>query len=182
MHFPARIAATLLLTASVLSFQAPVSQAATSCQGAGALPKHTNFGRIQHATLCLINVQRRAHGLPPLHSNLLLRLAAMRHSREMVAQHYFAHDSRDGSSFIARIRQTGYLLRSRSWSAGENLAWGLGRKSTPASIVRAWMHSPPHRRNILARGYRDIGIGIVAGNPSTGARGATYTTDFGQRY
>jgi uncharacterized protein YkwD len=181
MQRAARTVIGLLLVSLVLPLDAPAAQAATSCHGVSAVPTRANLGQIQHATLCLINVQRRSRGLPAVRSNPLLRLAAVRHSRDMVAQHYFAHNSRDGSSFIARIRQTGYLLRSRSWKAGENLAWGVGRQSTPASIVRAWMNSPPHRHNILTRGYRDIGIGIVSGNPRSGTRGATFTTDFGYR-
>jgi uncharacterized protein YkwD len=53
-------------------------------------------------------------------------------------------------------------------------------------IVRAWMHSPGHRRNILDSGYRDIGIAVVKGAPvPASARGrgpaATYATDFGAR-
>jgi uncharacterized protein YkwD len=181
MQLAARTSVALLLVSFVLSLDASATKAATSCQGARAVPTHTNLGQINHATLCLINTQRRAQGLPAVRMNSLLRLAALRHSREMVTQHYFAHDSRDGSSFLARIRRTGYLLHSRSWMAGENLAWGVGRRSTPASTVRAWMNSPPHRHNILTRGYRDIGIGVVPGGPRARARGTTYTTDFGYR-
>jgi uncharacterized protein YkwD len=181
MQLAARTFVALLLVCLVLPLEASAAGAATSCHGASAVPTRTNLGQIQGATLCLINVQRRAHGLPAVRSNRLLRLAAVRHSREMVADRYFAHNSRDGSSFLARIRRTGYLRGSGSWNAGENLALGVGRQSTPGSIVRAWMNSPPHRHNILTRDYRDIGIGIVPGNPQSGARGATYTTDFGSR-
>src|SRR3954468_1472084 len=130
MRLAARTFVALVLISSVLPLGAPAANAATSCHGVRTVPTRTNLGQIQNATLCLINVQRRAQGLPAVRSNSLLRPAAARHSRDMVAQHYFAHDSRDGSSFIARIRQTGYLLRSRSWKAGENLAWGVGRQST----------------------------------------------------
>jgi uncharacterized protein YkwD len=177
MQLVTRTFVALLLITFVLPLDAPAAQASVSCHGARAVPTRTNLGEIEHATLCLINMQRRAQGLSDLRSNHLLRLAAVRHSRDMVAERYFAHNSRDGSDFIARIRQAGYILRSQ-WRAGENLAWGLGRKSTPASIVRSWMNSPPHRHNILTRAYKKIGIGIAPGNPEFGAQGATYTTDF----
>ena len=51
-----------------------------------------------------------------------------------------------------------------------------------AEVFAAWMRSPGHRANILRRGFREIGIGIVARAPVAAAvRGATYTTDFGAR-
>ena len=46
--------------------------------------------------------------------------------------------------------------------------------------MRAWMNSPGHKENILDPEYREIGIGIVAGNPSTATgAGATYANAFG---
>jgi len=52
---------------------------------------------------------------------------------------------------------------------------------SPLYITRAWMNSTGHRANILNRGFRQIGIGIVPGVPTGSRRGATYTTDFGAR-
>jgi uncharacterized protein YkwD len=45
------------------------------------------------------------------------------------------------------------------------------------------MHSDGHRRNILDRRFRHIGIGVVTGAPGDvhGQPAATYTTDFGSR-
>ena len=53
---------------------------------------------------------------------------------------------------------------------GENLAWGSGSRSTPSSIVRAWMASDGHRANILSAAFRDIdhgspGAPVVGGWP-----------------
>ena len=74
-----------------------------------------------------------------------------------------------------------YVPPHASWSLGENIAWGGAALAEPAAIVRMWMHSPPHRANILSRRFREIGIGVAVGVPLRGARyrGATYTTDFG---
>jgi len=63
---------------------------------------------------------------------------------------------------------------------GENIAYGSGDRSSPRSIGAAWMNSPPHRANILRASFREIGIGLASGTPVS-VRGATYTTDFGQR-
>ena len=132
------------------------------------------------ATLCVLNARRTRHRLVPLRLNDRLSTAARRHSRAMVLERFFSHDSLDGTTFLERIRATGYLAGVRSWSVGENIAYGSGSRSSPRSIGRAWMNSPPHRANILSRSFREIGIGLASGTP-VGSGGATYTTDFGRR-
>jgi uncharacterized protein YkwD len=85
---------------------------------------------------------------------------------------------------MARIKATTYLRDVSSWSVGENLAWGTGPLATPRATVRAWMHSPDHRANLLARDFADVGIGVAAGAPialEPGELGGTYVTDFGRR-
>ena len=95
----------------------------------------------------------------------------------MVAQRYFAHESKSGATFSpassARAGQIPPLVHG-----GENIAWGGGALATPREIVSGWMNSAGHRANILAREFRFIGIGIAAATPEGGA-GATYATDFG---
>ena len=51
----------------------------------------------------------------------------------------------------SRARTFPFVVRGRPgrWSVGENLAWGLGRYSTPRSVVNAWMRSPRHRAVLL---------------------------------
>jgi uncharacterized protein YkwD len=108
----------------------------------------------------------------------------------MVAHTYFDHKRRGGPNFVQRIRRTGYLTGARRWMVGENIAWGEGRGSTTASIMRAWMASREHRENILESTYEDVGIGLAPGNPRdrdadsstpSGLRVITITTDFGSR-
>ena len=131
------------------------------------------------STLCLINAERSARDLRPLRLDRRLSTAARRHSRDMVAKHYFAHDSRSGARFSARIARTGWMNGRGAWNVGENLGWGSGTQATPRSIVAAWMNSAGHRHNILSAKFRVIGIGIALGTPVGNAAGATYTTDFG---
>jgi uncharacterized protein YkwD len=135
---------------------------------------------VAEATLCLLNGERADHGLAPLAANARLGAAASAYAQDLVAGSYFSHTGRDGSDVYDRIERTGYLQRGRGWSIGENLAWGTGALSMPASVMQAWMNSPGHRANILNPSYREIGIGIVAGNPARAdGAGATYATEFG---
>ena len=66
---------------------------------------------------------------------------------------------------------------------GENIGYGLPRRSSPADQVRYWMTSPMHRDNILNPRFQSAGLGIFSGTPQANARtrGATYAVDFGSR-
>jgi uncharacterized protein YkwD len=150
-----------------------------ACSASHATVRAAAIRRSRDATLCLLNRVRARHGLRPFRLNAKLSRAARRHSRDMVRRRYFAHDSLDGRSPFDRMRATHYVPRRASWWLGENIGWGSGSFSEPSAMVRAWMHSPSHRANILSRRFRDIGIGIVARAP-VGGGGATYTTDFGR--
>ena len=168
----AQLAVSSLLVASTAA-AAPAGASAAGCSGADAVGPDAS-----HATLCLLNAQRRAHGLRPLRMDGKLGRAAVGHANDMVTKHYFAHESRSGASFSARIKRTGWTRARRSYTIGENIGWGGGDFATPRAMVDAWMHSAGHRANILARQFRMIGIGIANGAP-TGEAGATYATDFG---
>jgi uncharacterized protein YkwD len=145
------------------------------CAGASSRPTPARTAEFSGTTLCLLNRERARHGLGRLHSNSALALAAWRHSRDMANHNFFAH-----GDFVGRIQRAGYFRGRRSWTVGENIAWGAGSNATPRAIVLTWMHSPPHRANILNGSFHQIGVGLVAGAPVPNVRGATtYTTDFG---
>jgi uncharacterized protein YkwD len=165
---------------AVLLFAVPSASAAGACGAANATAANASKRALVRATLCVLNAERARHHLRPLRLNRRLSLAAQRHSRAMARRKFFSHTSPGGASFVDRIRSTGYLSGARSWTVGENIAYGAGSRSTPRSIGSAWMNSPPHRSNILSSSYRAIGIGIAAGTP-VGGGGGTYTTDFGRR-
>jgi uncharacterized protein YkwD len=174
----------LLLAVALLATAVPAGARAVqpgACASATVQVERETIRKARDATLCLLNRVRTRHGVPPLRLNGKLSHAARRHSRDMVRRRYFAHDSLDGRSAFDRMRATRYVPRDASWVLGENLGWGSGSLAEPMSLVRAWMRSPGHRRNILDRRFRDIGIGIVTGAPvGSWDHGATYTTDFGR--
>jgi uncharacterized protein YkwD len=168
------------LAGAALTLPAPAS-AASACASAGAQPGSASKHDVANATLCLLNAQRTRRGLRPLRANARLSRAARGHAQDMARRNYFSHTSLSGASFLDRIRRSGYLRGARSWSAGENIAWGSGRLARPREVVRAWMRSPGHRANILNRRFRHIGLGVAFDAPVRRLGGATYVHTFGSR-
>jgi uncharacterized protein YkwD len=178
-----RVAPVLAATCAALWLTAPVAAAEAGCAAASAAPAEAEGETLEQATLCLVNAQRSRRGLRPLRASPRLARSAALHAEDMERRNYFSHASPSGASFVDRIRETGYLRGVRRWALGENIGWGIGSRSTPRSVVEAWMDSPGHRAIILSRSYDDIGIGLATGAPvrRRGSRAATYVTDFGAR-
>lgn len=116
--------------------------------------------------LDLINQERAKAGLRPLAPDPELREVARRHSADMFARGYFAHDTPEGRDPIDRIREANVPFVT----AGENLALA------PTLMVAhtGLMNSPGHRRNILDPHFGRVGIGIMDG----GIRGLMVTQNF----
>ena len=144
--------------------------AGAACPAPDVAPAPANLPAVAATTLCLLNGERADRGLPALAANPQLGAAAAAYAQDLVAGSYFSHTGRDGSTLLDRIRGTGYVPADRPWRLGENLAWGTGVLAAPGAIIRAWMNSPGHRENILDPGFREIGIGIVPGNPAQAGR------------
>lgn len=171
----ARVTATLL--AGSTCFVAAGTTTAIGqdqCPQAGAAPSAQTLDVASRAAVCLVNAERARQGLRRLRVDRALTQAAERHSRHMVRSAFFSHVSPNGAGPSERLRRSGYILRNRAWRVGEALAWGTGTSATPTAIVAAWMASPPHRRILLGRGFREVGVGVAAGAPHR-ASGATYT-------
>jgi uncharacterized protein YkwD len=131
-----------------------------------------------------INSLRGARGLRPLRVSRGLTAAATYHTNQMGIRGFFEHESANGAPFWKRIERFYPSRVGRGWSVGENILWGAPDIS-PASAVREWMLSPPHRQNLLSREWREIGIAAIhfASAPGEyGGRPVTIVTaDFGTR-
>jgi uncharacterized protein YkwD len=156
------VGAALLPSASVAG--------GTRCGNAAAAPARLTLHQMRSSELCLINRARAHYGLVPLQYNPDLRDSATGHEGP-------------GGSVDSRISRTGYLDKGvQDFTIGENIAAGSGHDGSPWQIFVDWMHSPPHRANILDPGFRDAGVGVARGFPLGGAgAAATYTVDFGAR-
>jgi uncharacterized protein YkwD len=103
----------------------------------------------------LVNQERVAAGLKPLAPDPELTEVARRHSADMFARGYFAHDTPEGRDPFDRMR----AANVRFVTAGENLALA----PTVQVAHRGLMNSPGHRANILYPQFGRVGIGILDG-------------------
>jgi uncharacterized protein YkwD len=122
-----------------------------------------DLGAVRTAVLSRVNAERRAAGLAPLAANTLLDRAAQRHAEDMLRRSYFSHKGLDGSTILERVQATGYPART----VGENIAEG---QFSVDQVMEGWMDSPGHRRNILERNFRELGVGVARGVSEPGRR------------
>ena len=73
--------------------------------------------------LTLVNAERSKAGCAPVRLDARLNNAAAKHSTDMAANNYFSHTSRNGASFVTRIKAEGYPTpRSENIAAGRTTA------------------------------------------------------------
>jgi len=125
----------LLLAASIVLTAAPANAAKTTWNSAeGELGWRHNRARIHR-------------GIHKIVKSESLARKAERHSQAMAQKGYIYH-----------TRCLTCVFDGYSWSVGgENV--GVG--ATMKGLHEAFMDSAPHRRNILYRDYRYVGIGAV---------------------
>lgn len=127
-------------------------------------------------TFALHNQIRRDRDIRALCVHPILQKAARAHSKDMIERDYFSHNTKGrNENFAERLKRYGYDYRK----VGENIAYGSGSFGEPRSIMDAWMNSPDHRRNILNRDFKQIGIGTYTGNWQGHSDVTMYTADFG---
>ena len=91
--------------------------------------------------------------LPPLEVEPRLVAAARVHADDMARHDTMAHEGSDGSKPSERVDRQGYRYRA----TGENVARG---QTSAKAVMRAWLNSPPHRKNILGH-YTQVGMAVV---------------------
>lgn len=104
----------------------------------------------------LVNGERRKRGLKPLRENLRLSKVAEAKSKDMRDNKYFQHVSPRFGTFGNMVRKAGIKFSL----VGENIAMGI---ASPTAVMKAWMNSPGHRRNILSPRVDQIGVGYASG-------------------
>jgi uncharacterized protein YkwD len=118
-----------------------------------------------------VNRARRAHGLRPLAYSGALASAATEHAKALATAGMFTHDwPTTGRLFSSWIRSFYPARGYRAWRAGENLLWASPGFS-PADAVQQWLESPAHRRVLLTKSWRELGIGVVSALAAPGTYG-----------
>ncbi len=101
--------------------------------------------------LVQVNRAREKNGLGPVTCDGALSDIAQGHAEDMGRRDYFNHTNPEGKSPFDRLRDAGVSYHC----AAENIAWGDDDATT---LVRRWMGSPGHRKNILGD-FTKVGIG-----------------------
>ena len=140
------------------------ASAGDSAKQTAALSDGTGFNTAYEAeVLRLVNAERKKQGLPALTSDTGAIKTAHIRAKEIVKS--FSHTRPDGSSCFTAAKEAGVTYRT----AGENIAYGYG---SPEQVVKGWMNSEGHRRNILSSSFTKIGIGCYKSG------GVLYWTQF----
>lgn len=129
--------------------------------------------QVRQQIVAAVNAERRKAGLPPVKANAGLDEAAQRHAEDMLARRFFAHESPGGATVRERARSAGYRWRT----IGENIAEG---QLSVREVMDTWMRSPGHRRNILDKDFKELGVGLAMG-PSGGTYRVLWAQNFGAR-
>jgi uncharacterized protein YkwD len=123
-----------------------------------------DFQKARLEILKLTNAARAKEKREPLKLNDTLTKIANGHSANMARQEKMEHVL-DGKKPAQRVEEGGYDYAE----CGENIAY-WSELSVP-EVFDAWMKSKTHRDNILAEGFREIGIGLARS-----AKGDVYFT------
>jgi uncharacterized protein YkwD len=97
----------------------------------------------------LVNTERSKLGLSVLINDPLIALSAQEKCADMVAKDYWSHNAPDGTTPWEFIKRHNVYR-----TAGENLAYGF---KTPDAVVKGWMASPGHKKNIVNPLFNRVG-------------------------
>lgn len=99
------------------------------------------------------NQDRASRGLPPVHADRALTQAAWEHALRMVASGRLSHQLPGEPDLIIRVQKVGLHCST----VAENVA----EAPTAGQINDEWMHSPPHRANLLDPRVNTVGVAVV---------------------
>lgn len=149
------------------------------CANASQPATEVSTRDLRKALHCVLNLARAEHGRSKLDRNGRLAKAARRHLEQMVRHDCLAHVCAGESELETRIRGTGYLHGASSYDYAED----VGCDESARGMVKRWMGSFLHRRNILMPRFEHLGISVShARVPSRCDHGyVTFVVVFGQR-
>jgi uncharacterized protein YkwD len=114
------------------------------------------------------NKERKEDGKKPLALNSKLSAAAQTYAEYLARSGKFSHTAKGTMS--SRVKDAGYKPKA----VGENIA--VGQSSVP-TVIKSWMHSEGHKKNMLSKNYTEVGFGIAKDKKGR----LLWVTDFGDR-
>ncbi|GLS85304.1 hypothetical protein GCM10010873_02770 [Cypionkella aquatica] len=128
-------------------------------------------GAAEDQVLAAVNQARASAGCSALTTNTKLETAARGHARAMAEQNFFGHASKNGGKFSGRIKAQGY----RYSKVAENIGAG---QSSAAGIMKDWLGSAGHRKNILDCALTETGIAVVYQPDDKPLKGQSYAMKY----
>src|ERR1700692_3587762 len=110
-------------------------------------------GSAEQTLLQLANRERAAQGLAPLKWSASLAEAARDHALRLAQQNTLSHQLPGEAGLAVRAARAG----ARFSSIAENVAEGPSAEG----IHQQWMHSAPHRANLLDAQLDSMGVAIA---------------------
>jgi uncharacterized YkwD family protein/spore coat assembly protein SafA len=120
------------------------------------IPKINEVKSIEQQVIDLTNRERAKNGLAPLKADWQLSRVARYKSADMRDKRYFSHTSPTYGSPFTMMKNFNISYQA----AAENIAAG---QTSAEEVVKAWMESPGHRKNILDARMTHIGVGYAKG-------------------
>jgi uncharacterized protein YkwD len=117
----------------------------------------------KRAMRCLHRYARQQAQVPQVSANAELQQAAQAKADDIMSCQQFSHTACGRERFY--WPKHGYTPPTPPgcYLLAENIAWGSDGNGSARAVMRAWLHSDQHRRYILRRRYRDIGVGLRHG-------------------
>ena len=115
--------------------------------------------RVEEAIFNKVNEERAKAKIPALAYNSTMEKYARIKSQDMGDKNYFSHRDLNGNYITSKMKADGVFLNA--W--GENIAYieGVSEESVLAEqFMKNWMNSEGHKKNILSKNFKSIGIGV----------------------
>ena len=143
---------------------------------------HADVTHLEKKIHNMINKEREKRGLPVLLWDESLHSIARKYSQDMAQRNFFSHNDPEGRSFCDRYRAARFkcsinvgdticlgaenisqdnLIHSSFYKDGKTFFNKNTEDEIAASVVKRWMSSKSHRRNILTPYFKRQGIGVA---------------------
>ena len=120
-------------------------------RGVGTMNIKGQISQDDQRAIDYVNEFRKENNLPPLQYSKLLSEIAMPHTLDMLNKKVpLGH-----SGFNERSAKV-----TSAMSTGENVGYEYGYSDPMKTLFDGWLHSPPHRKNMLGN-FNQIGVAFA---------------------